>query len=80
MRRGEMLAKLRGKNQITIPKEVLSRIPDAKYFEVQYDAGAVVLRPVKVLGTNLEQIRGKIRKLGLTEESVRDALRWARSK
>lgn len=75
-----MLAKLTGKNQITIPKEVLSRIPDARYFEVHYEEGAVVLRPVKVYDTNLEQIRGKLKKLGLTEDSVRDALRWARSK
>jgi bifunctional DNA-binding transcriptional regulator/antitoxin component of YhaV-PrlF toxin-antitoxin module len=75
-----MLAKLTGKNQITIPKEVLSRIPDARYFEVRYEEGAVILRPVKVFDTNLEEIRGKVKKLGLTENSVRDALRWARSK
>jgi hypothetical protein len=75
-----MLAKLRGKNQITIPKEVLSKIPDARYFEVHYEEGVVVLRPVKVYDTNLEEIRGKIQKLRLTEDSVRDALRWARSK
>jgi bifunctional DNA-binding transcriptional regulator/antitoxin component of YhaV-PrlF toxin-antitoxin module len=75
-----MLAKLTGKNQITIPKEVLSRIPDAKYFDVHYEKGAVVLKPVKVYKTNLEEIREKIKKLGLTENSVRDALQWARSK
>ena len=75
-----MLAKLTGKNQITIPKEVLSRIPEARYFEVRYEEGSVILRPVKVYDTNLEEIRGKIKKLGLTENSVKDALRWAWSK
>ena len=75
-----MLAKLTAKNQITIPKDVLSKIPDVKYFDVEYKRGMVILKPVKVFGTNLEEIREKIEKLGLSEDCVAEAVRWARSK
>jgi bifunctional DNA-binding transcriptional regulator/antitoxin component of YhaV-PrlF toxin-antitoxin module len=75
-----MLAKLTAKNQITIPKDVLSRLPKVKYFDVEYKEGVVVLKPVKVFDTNLAEIREKIGKLGLSEECVAEAVRWARSK
>ena len=75
-----MLAKLTSKNQITIPKDVLSRIPDAKYFEVTYQDGVLVLKPVKVYDANLETIRAKIKKLGLSDTCVAEAVKWARSK
>ena len=75
-----MLAKLTSKNQITIPKDVLSRIPDAKYFEVTYQDGVLVLKPVKVYDANLEAIRAKIKKLGLSDTCVAEAVKWARSK
>lgn len=75
-----MLAKLTSKNQITIPKDVLSKLPQVKYFEVEFEEGRVVLKPVKVFDTNLEGIRAKIKKLGLSEDCVSEAVRWARSK
>jgi bifunctional DNA-binding transcriptional regulator/antitoxin component of YhaV-PrlF toxin-antitoxin module len=75
-----MLAKLTSKNQITIPKDVLSKLPKVEYFEVEYKEGVVVLKPVKVFDTDLVGIREKIRKLGLSEECVAEAVRWARSK
>ncbi len=75
-----MLAKLTSKNQITIPKAVLSRIPNVEYFEVEYSDGMVVLKPVKVFNTDLEGIRAKIKKLGISEDCVSEAVRWARSK
>ena len=75
-----MLAKLTAKNQITIPKDVLSKLPKVEYFEVEYKEGVVVLKPVKVFDTDLAGIREKIKKLGLSEECVAEAVRWARSK
>ena len=75
-----MLAKLTAKNQITIPKDIISRLPDVEYFEVTIRNGAVVLKPVKVYGTDLEGIRRKMKKLGISEKSVSEAVRWARNK
>jgi hypothetical protein len=75
-----MLAKLTSRNQITIPKDVLSRIPDTKYFEVEYQEGVVVLKPVQVYDANLETIRAKVKKLGLSDSCVAEAVKWVRSK
>lgn len=75
-----MLAKLTAKNQITIPKDVLSRLPDVKYFDVEYKNGMITLKPVKVVDTDLAAIRAKIKKLGLSEDCVTEAVRWARSR
>lgn len=75
-----MLSKLTSKNQITIPKDILKKLPDVKYFDVELEGGAVLLKPVKVYDTDLESIREKMRKLGLSESSVTEAVRWARSK
>lgn len=75
-----MLTKLTSKNQITIPKDVLSKLPKVQYFEVEYKEGVILLKPVKVYGTDLGGIREKIKKLGISEECVGEAVRWARSK
>jgi bifunctional DNA-binding transcriptional regulator/antitoxin component of YhaV-PrlF toxin-antitoxin module len=75
-----MLAKLTAKNQITIPKKVVDQLPDVKYFDVQLKDGAVVLKPLRVYDTDLEQIRSRIKKLGLKPDCVAEAIRWARSK
>ena len=75
-----MLAKLTAKNQITIPKDVISRLPDVQYFDVTYRNGAVVLKPIKVYDADLEGIRRKMKKLGISEKSVSEAVRWARHK
>jgi len=75
-----MLSKLTAKNQITIPKDILKKLPDVQYFDVELKGGAVLLKPVKVYDTDLESIRNKMQKLGLSENSVAEAVRWARSK
>ena len=75
-----MLAKLTSKNQITIPKNVLSKLQKVKYFEVELSEGKIILKPVKIVDTDLEEIRTKVEKLGLSEECVSEAVRWARSK
>jgi len=75
-----MLAKITSKNQITIPKKIIDKIPDVKHFDIEFKDGVVVLKPIKIFDTNLDQIRLKIKKLGLKEESVAEAIEWARSK
>ncbi len=75
-----MLAKMTSKNQITIPKKIIDQMPEVKYFEVELKEGAIVLKPLETYDTNLEQIRTKIRKLGLKQDSVAEAIEWARSK
>ncbi len=75
-----MLAKLTAKNQITIPKEILSNLTDVTYFDVAYNDGVLILKPVKVLDTDLVGIRAKVKKLGLSKDCVKEAVRWARSK
>lgn len=75
-----MLAKLTSKNQITIPKDILSKLPVTQYFDVENKDGAIILKPVKVSDTNLQKIREKIKKMGLSEGFVKEAVQWARSK
>ena len=75
-----MLAKITTKNQITIPKKIIDRIPDVKYFDVELNDDVVVLKPLRFYDTNLEEIRAKVRKLGLKQDSVAEAIKWARSK
>jgi len=73
-----MLAKLTTKNQITIPKSIMQQLPSAEYFDIKLENGVVTLRPVRISPTDLGTIRGKMKKLRLTEESVGEAIRWAR--
>ena len=75
-----MLAKMTSKNQITIPKKIIEQLPDVEYFEVDLKDGVVMLKPLKIYDTSLGKIRTKIKKLGLKESTVREAIEWARSK
>ena len=71
-----MLAKLTSKNQITLPKALISRFPGTEYFDVREEAGQLVLKPVKV--RDLDAVWRKIESLGITEKDVGDAVNWAR--
>ena len=55
-------------------------MPDADYFDVELKGGAIVLRPLRFYDTDLEKVRAKVRRLGLTQDSVAKAIEWARSK
>jgi hypothetical protein len=75
-----MLAKKTSKNQITIPKDIANKFPNTTYFDVVLNNNQIVLRPVKVLPleSGLEKVRSKIKKLGITEKDVEEAITWAR--
>ena len=71
-----MLAKLTSKNQITLPKAVVSKFPGTEYFAVREVDGEIILKPVRM--QNLDAVWRKIESLGITERDVADAVRWAR--
>ena len=75
-----MLAKKTSKNQITLPKAIVEVFPDAQYFDVLVQDQKIILLPVKIMpaGSTLEKVREKMRRLGITEEDVGEAVRWAR--
>ena len=75
-----MLAKRTYKNQITLPKTVMENFAGVDYFDVSARGGEIVLKPVNVApaGARLARVRDNIRRLGLTEADLRDAVQWAR--
>jgi hypothetical protein len=77
-----MLAKLTAKNQISLPKAIVKNFPDVQYFDVSLRNGEIVLSPVVVarVTERLKAIRAKMKRLGLTEKAVDEAIRWARGK
>lgn len=75
-----MLAKITSKNQITIPKKIIEKMPGIKHFDIEFEDGVVIMKPIKFYDTNLDQIRAKIKKLGLKEDSVFEAIKWVKSK
>lgn len=71
-----MLAKLTSKNQLTLPKAVLSDFKGAEYFEVAEENGRIVLTPVRLARAGA--VRAKLAELGLSEADVTEAVAWAR--
>ena len=43
-----MLAKMTSKNQITLPKAVVSKLALTDYFDVEVEGGRIVLTPVRI--------------------------------
>jgi len=72
-----MLAKKTSKNQLTLPKAVVSHFPDVDYFEVSTDGKLITLKPFE--RSRGDEVREYLEKLGITEQDVRDAIEWARS-
>jgi hypothetical protein len=77
-----MLAKKTSKNQITLPREIVKALPDAEYFDVSIKDNTIRLMPVKItpVQSSLDSVREKMKKLGLTEKDVGEAIQWARSR
>lgn len=77
-----MLAKKTSKNQLTLPKEIVKSFPDTEYFDVSVKDRKIILMPVRITPADatLEGIREKIKKLGITESDVTEAVKWARKK
>lgn len=73
-----MLAKKTVKNQITLPKAVVTRFKSVTYFDVTTDGDSIVLRPLKQ--SRADEVRSRLAKLGIHERDVAGAVAWARRK
>lgn len=71
-----MLAKLTSKNQLTLPKAVMSDLENAEYFDVTKENGRIVLTPVRF--TCAGAVRAKLAEMGVSEADIADAVSWAR--
>lgn len=71
-----MLAKLTVKNQLTLPKAIVSRFSGVEYFDVSTDGSAITLHPLQ--RSHLNEVRAKLDRLGITEQDISDAITWAR--
>lgn len=71
-----MLAKLTSKNQLTLPKAVLSSLGDVTYFDVTSDKGQIVLTPVRL--NRADAVRAKLADIGISDADVAAAVKWAR--
>jgi hypothetical protein len=71
-----MLAKKTVKNQLTLPKAVISRFADVEYFDVTTDGSAIILRPLKL--SRSDEVHERMAEMGITEKDVQDAIAWSR--
>ena len=72
-----MLAKLTSKNQLTLPKAIVNSVGNAEYYDVNVQAGRIVLTPVRIQDANA--VRDKLENLHISEQDISDAIAWARS-
>jgi hypothetical protein len=65
-----------------LPKEIVKASQDAEYFDAGIKDNAIRLMPVKItpIQSSLDSVREKMKKLGLTEKDVGEAIQWARSR
>jgi bifunctional DNA-binding transcriptional regulator/antitoxin component of YhaV-PrlF toxin-antitoxin module len=75
-----MLATLTSKNQLTIPKKIIEKMPDTKYFDLEIEGNTIVMKPLTLYETDLVKIREKMKSLDLSPDCVSEAVAWARSK
>jgi hypothetical protein len=71
-----MLTKKTIKNQITLPKAVITRFSGVEYFDVSTDGESIVLRPLR--RSRASEVRSKLQRLGIKERDVAGAVSWAR--
>jgi hypothetical protein len=71
-----MLAKMTSKNQLTLPKSITAAVDSPEYFEVEARNGQIVLTPVRI--QRGDAVRAKLAELGLEEQDIADAVKWAR--
>jgi len=69
-----MLTKKTSKNQVTLPKAIVNAFPDTHYFDVSIKDNKILLMPVKIMpvGSTLEGLREKMKKLGIVKEVTGD--------
>ena len=73
-----VLAKITGKNQLTLPKSITNAVGPVEYFDVDVKSGQIILTPVRI--QRADAVRAKLAELDLTEKDVTKAVAWARKK
>ena len=71
-----MLAKMTAKNQLTLPKVLVTEVGATDYFDVEARNGQLVLTPVRIQRGDV--VRAKLAELNLSESDIADAVAWAR--
>lgn len=78
-----MLCKKTVKNQITLPKKIVDKFAGVDYFDAVAEKDRLILIPVKISPlkrAGLSQVRKKISLLGISEQDIEEAIRWARKR
>lgn len=74
-----LLIKKTARNQVTIPRELLGRLPSSDYFEADVAGDALVLRPVQVVEmVDLDKVRDRLRRRRVRVDEAEQAAGWAR--
>lgn len=71
-----MLAKRTSKNQLTLPKAIVQAVGEVEYYDVTTEGGRIVLTPIRL--QQADAVRAKLSALGIAEDTVKDAVAWAR--
>lgn len=72
-----MLAKITGKNQLTLPKAVTNAVGATDYFEVEAIDGRIVLTPVRI--QRADTVRAKLAELNRRDSDTTAAVARTRS-
>lgn len=77
-----MLAKKTSKNQLTLPKKVAGIFAGIDYFDISVKDDSIILKPVKITPAEpaIERVRDNIEALGMKDDDINEAIRWARRK
>ncbi len=76
-----MLTRKTARNQVTIPKQLLSQLPATDYFDAEVVGDALVLKPVKVVAMlDINRVRSRLRRARVSPGEIGRAVRWARRK
>jgi hypothetical protein len=71
-----MLAKKTTKNQITLPKKVVTRFTGVEYFDVSTDGECIILRPLRE--SHADEVRARLAQMKIDDDDVSAAVAWAR--
>ncbi|MEW6527795.1 MAG: AbrB/MazE/SpoVT family DNA-binding domain-containing protein [Spirochaetota bacterium] len=76
-----MLAKKTSKNQLTLPAKIVKEFPGIDYFDITVKNNKIIMVPVVMKPqTSINAIREKIKKLGINDEDIKDAIKWTRKR
>lgn len=73
-----MLAERTTKNQLTLPKAIVTATGEADYYDVSTENGRIILTPLRI--QRADALRSKLAELGITQDDVQDAIAWSRKK